>query len=58
MDIELERKIESLERQRDNALRMHCPMFDRRFPRSTSWRISGVNQCVAKFLFDNKKLIF
>ena len=33
MDIELERKIESLERQRDNALRMHCPLVAKKFQR-------------------------
>ena len=37
----------ALERCRD------CPMFDRRFPKGPSWRISGVNLCVANFLFDN-----
>lgn len=33
MDIELERKIESLERQRDNALRIHCPLVAKKFQR-------------------------
>lgn len=33
MDIELERKIGSLERQRDNALRMHCPLVAKKFQR-------------------------
>lgn len=33
MGIELERKIESLERQRDNALRMRCPLVAKKFQR-------------------------
>jgi hypothetical protein len=35
MDIELEKKIELLEWQRDNALRLRCP-FARWWQRSTS----------------------
>lgn len=33
MDIELEKKIELLERQRDNALRLRCPLVAEKYQR-------------------------
>lgn len=33
MDIELEKRIELLERQRDNALRIRCPLVAKKFQR-------------------------
>lgn len=33
MDIELEKKIEQLEQQRDNAMRIHCPLVAKKFQR-------------------------
>lgn len=33
MDTELEKKIELLERQRDNALRLRCPLVAKKFQR-------------------------
>lgn len=33
MDIELEKKIELLERQRDNALRIRCPLVAKKYQR-------------------------
>lgn len=33
MDIELEKKIEKLEWQRDNALRIRCPLVAKKFQR-------------------------
>lgn len=31
MDTELEKKIEQLEQQRDNAMRIRCPLVERSF---------------------------
>lgn len=33
MDIELERRIELLEQQRDNAMRIRCPLVAKKFQR-------------------------
>lgn len=33
MDTELERRIELLEQQRDNAMRIHCPLVAKKFQR-------------------------
>lgn len=33
MDIELEKKIEQLEWQRDNALRLRCPLVAKKYQR-------------------------
>lgn len=33
MDIELEKKIEQLEQQRDNAMRIRCPLVARKYQR-------------------------
>lgn len=33
MDIEIEKKIEQLERQRDNAMRIRCPLVARKYQR-------------------------
>lgn len=44
MDIEIEKKIEQLEWQRDNAMRIRCPLVTRKYQLATESRNKNMNK--------------